>query len=292
MKHIALIGLGVIGGTFAKAIHENVPNTYRVSAIDLDEDALKRALDDGVIQHGEREHHDILQNADVVIISLYPRVMKMFLETHAQDFKPGAIVTETSGIKQTMMAFITPHIPEHIDFIFGHPMAGREKQGYHYADAKVFKNANYLITPTDKNKQENLDWYTEFLKSIGFGRVSTVTPELHDELIGYTSQLTHALAVALMNSDDTSRETFKYVGDSFRDLTRIANINEHLWTELFLENKEALLASFATFESELKRLRTAIETDDVSSMHDLFRQSSERRRAFEAADNTRKDGLK
>lgn len=289
MKHIALVGLGVIGGTFAKAIDLHEKDTYKVTAIDINHDAIERAKRDGVIRYGEQTNRTILQDADFVIISLYPKVLKTFLETHANDFKPGAIVTETSGIKQSMLEFISPHIPAHIDFIFGHPMAGREKQGYTYADSNVFKHANYLITPTDKNKTENIEAYIRFLKSIGFGRVSLVTPEMHDALIGYTSQLTHAIAVALMNSDDPARETYKYVGDSFRDLTRIANINEYLWTELFLENKDALLASFETFESELKRLRTAIESDDVTDMHQIFRQSSQRRLAFERADMTRKD---
>lgn len=289
-QHIALVGLGVIGGTFAKAIHKHVPDTYTVTAIDKNPETLEQALADGVIQYGETTNRTILQRADIVIISLYPKALKVFLDTHHNDFKPGAIVTETSGTKQSLIAFIAPHIPPDIDFIFGHPMAGREKQGYPYADPAVFNNANYLITPTPANQEENLKWLSEFLQSLGFGRITEVTPEAHDALIGYTSQLTHAIAVALMNSDDPERDTYKYVGDSFKDLTRIANINEYLWSELFLENKEALLASFDTFESELQRLKTAIETDDIHEMQDIFRQSSARRNAFEAAGESRKDG--
>lgn len=287
-QHIALVGLGVIGGTFAKAIHKHAPDAYTVSAIDTNEEALKAALDDGVIAYGETKNRTILQNADLVIISLYPKALKTFLETHHQDFKPGAIVTETSGIKQSVIAFIAPHIPPDIDFIYGHPMAGREKQGYAYSDASVFNNANYLISPTEENNRENINWFTAFLKTLGFKRISEVTPPAHDALIGYTSQLTHAIAVALMNSDDSARDTYKYVGDSFRDLTRIANINEYLWSELFLENKEALLASFDTFEHELRRLKTAIETDNIQDMQDIFRQSSQRRLVFESADESRK----
>lgn len=287
--NIALVGLGVIGGTFAKAIQAHAPGAYTVAAIDTHEDTLTQATRDGVIQYGETTNQTILQNADLVIISLYPQALKVFLETHRQDFKPGAIVTETSGIKQSVIEFITPHIPPDIDFIFGHPMAGREKQGYAYSDAAVFNHANYLISPTETNSRENLVWFSQFLKSLGLGRVTEVTAHAHDALIGYTSQLTHAIAVALMNSDDTERDTYKYVGDSFRDLTRIANINEYLWSELFLENKEALLASFDTFEHELQRLKTAIETDNIHDMQDIFRQSSQRRLVFESADESRKE---
>ena len=287
--NIALVGLGVIGGTFAKAIQAHAPGAYTVAAIDTHEDTLTQATRDGVIQYGETTNQTILQNADLVIISLYPKALKIFLETHRQDFKPGAIVTETSGIKQSVIEFITPHIPPDIDFIFGHPMAGREKQGYAYSDAAVFNHANYLISPTETNSRENLVWFSQFLKSLGLGRVTEVTAHAHDALIGYTSQLTHAIAVALMNSDDTERDTYKYVGDSFRDLTRIANINEYLWSELFLENKEALLASFDTFEHELQRLKTAIETDNIHDMQDIFRQSSQRRLVFESADESRKE---
>ncbi len=288
-QNIALVGLGVIGGTFAKAIHAHAPGVYTVTAVDTNEDTLTQAALDGVIQYGETTNQTILQNADLVIISLYPKALKTFLETHRQEFKPGAIVTETSGIKQSVIAFIAPHIPPDIDFIFGHPMAGREKQGYSYSDPEVFNHANYLISPTEINSRENLAWFSQFLKSLGFGRVTEVTAPAHDALIGYTSQLTHAIAVALMNSDDTERDTYKYVGDSFRDLTRIANINEYLWSELFLENKEALLASFDTFEHELQRLKTAIETDNIRDMQDIFRQSSQRRLVFESADESRKE---
>lgn len=288
ITHIALVGLGVIGGTFAKAIHAHAEDAYTVTAIDTNEDTLSAAARDGVIEYGETTNRTILQNADLVIISLYPKALKTFLETHQSDFKPGAIVTETSGIKQSVIAFIAPHIPPDIDFIFGHPMAGREKQGYAYSDAAVFHHANYLISPTESNIRENINWYAQFLKTLGFGRITEVTAHAHDALIGYTSQLTHAIAVALMNSDDTERDTYKYVGDSFRDLTRIANINGYLWSELFLENKEALLSSFDTFEQELKRLKTAIETDNIHDMQDIFRQSSQRRLVFESADESRK----
>lgn len=284
MNNITIIGLGVIGGSFAKAIRKTYRKTVNIYAIDIDKHSLNFALEKGWIDKGETSNQTLLQQTDLVIFALYPNAMKQFLQHNRHDFKSGAILTDTTGVKRSIIKKIIPLIPPQTDFIFGHPMAGREKQGIHFSSSEVFQNANYILTPTTLNKRENINWLTEFIKTLGFKTVSEVSPFEHDAMIAYTSQLTHILSVALMNSDNHERDTAKFVGDSFRDLTRIANINEYLWSELFFENKELLLKEITTFENQLNQLKTAITNENYESMYTLLRESSKRRQQFEKQD--------
>ena len=156
-------------------------------------------------------------------------------------------------------------------------MAGREKKGIDFASSQVFKGANYILTPISRNKPENLDLVEELVYKLGFKRVKRIAPEYHDEMIGFVSQLPHAIAVGLINSDVEGRETGNFIGDSYRDLTRIANINEDLWSELFLENKDNLLNSIDNFEIELDKIKNAIRNDDTQTLKELFIKSTKRR---------------
>ena len=172
-------------------------------------------------------------------------------------------------------------LPNDVDFVFGHPMAGREKRGIDFASSQVFKGANYIITPTNHNKPENVDLIEKLAFEMGFGRVRRITPSVHDEMIGYTSQLPHAMAVALINSDEEHRDTGSFIGDSYRDLTRIANINEDLWSELFLGNKENLLNSIKKFEEQLDIIKEALIEDNKEELIRCFIKSTKRRENLE-----------
>ncbi|NRU94923.1 prephenate dehydrogenase [Clostridium beijerinckii] len=210
-------------------------------------------------------------------MSLYPRLVKKFITDNKDNFKDGAVITDATGIKKMFVEHIVNILPNNIDFIFGHPMAGREKKGIDFATSEVFKGANYILTPIDRNKEDNLKLIENIAYEIGFKRVRRITPEYHDEMIGFTSQLPHALAVALVNSDVEGRETGSFIGDSYRDLTRIANINEDLWSELFLGNKENLLKSIENFEVELDKIKDAIKDDDKETLKEIFIKSTKRR---------------
>lgn len=284
MTTIAIVGLGVVGGSFAKAIQENNLNDFKVLAIDYDEETLDKALEEGAIQEGETENKTILQRADIVIIALYPKAMKTFIQEHADEFKEGAIVTDTAGVKGALIENMKEDIPKQIDFIFGHPMAGRESRGYEFADATVFQGANYLLTPIESNKQANIDKLVDLFKQLGFSRVTVVDPKKHDEMIAFTSQLCHVIAVSLINSDDPKRDTARFVGDSYRDLTRIAKINETLWPELFLENKAALLDSIDQFEEQFKQMKEAIVNDNYNQLKEIFTESTNRRIKLEESE--------
>lgn len=272
---IVVVGLGVIGGSFTMALKKAGYN--EVYGIDINKESLKKAKRQGLIKDGFISGEEILKDADFVVISLYPRLIKKFILDNEKNFKDGAVITDTTGTKKLFIEDVINVLPHNIDFIFGHPMAGREKKGIDFASAEVFSGANYIITPVERNKSENLDLVENLVYKLGFKSVRRITPEYHDEMIGYTSQLPHTLAVALVNSDIEGRETGGFIGDSYRDLTRIANINEDLWSELFLGNKENLLKSIESFETELDKIKDAIKSDDKESLRNLFIKSTKRR---------------
>jgi prephenate dehydrogenase len=272
---IVVVGLGVIGGSFTMALKEAGYND--VYGIDINQESLEKAKKLGLIKEGFTNGQEIIKSADFIIISLYPILVKQFIIDNKDNFKDGAVITDATGIKKLFIEDIVKILPKNIDFVFGHPMAGREKKGIDFASSQVFKGANYILTPVARNKEENLDMIEDLVYKIGFKRVKRITPDYHDEMIGYTSQLPHSLAVALVNSDVEGRATGNFIGDSYRDLTRIANINEDLWSELFLGNKANLLASIENFEIELDKIKDAIKNDDKQSLKEIFIKSTKRR---------------
>lgn len=272
---IVVVGLGVIGGSFTMSLKEAGYND--VYGIDINEESLEKAKKLGLIKEGFTSGDEIIKSADFIIISLYPKLVKKFIIDNKENFKDGTVITDATGIKKMFIDDIIKILPENIDFVFGHPMAGREKKGIDFASSTVFKGANYILTPVARNKEENLRMIEDLVYKLGFKRIRRITPEHHDEMIGYTSQLPHSLAVALVNSDLEGRETGSFIGDSYRDLTRIANINEDLWSELFLGNKENLLTSIENFEIELDKIKHAIENDDKEALKELFIKSTKRR---------------
>ena len=272
---IVVVGLGVIGGSFIMALKE--AGYKDVYGIDVNEESLKKAKEKELIKEGFKDGKEIIKEADLIIISLYPRLVKQFILDIKENFKDGALITDATGVKKFFIEDILNILPNNIDFIFGHPMAGREKKGIDFASSQVFKGANYILTPISRNKPENLDLVEELVYKLGFKRVKRIAPEYHDEMIGFVSQLPHAIAVGLINSDVEGRETGNFIGDSYRDLTRIANINEDLWSELFLENKDNLLNSIDNFEIELDKIKNAIRNDDTQTLKELFIKSTKRR---------------
>lgn len=272
---IVVVGLGVIGGSFTMALKE--AGYDDVYGIDINEETLVKAKKLRLIKEGFTSGEEIVKEADLIIISLYPILVKKFIDDNKDNFKDGAVITDATGIKKLFVEDIINILPNNIDFIFGHPMAGREKKGIDFATGEVFRGANYILTPVDRNKEENLKLIENLAYEIGFKRVRKIAPEHHDEMIGFTSQLPHALAVALVNSDVEGRDTGSFIGDSYRDLTRIANINEDLWSELFLGNKENLLMSIQNFENELDKIKYAIENDNKEVLKELFIKSTNRR---------------
>lgn len=273
---ITVVGLGVVGGTFIQALHGL---GHQVYGIDIDEKTLHQAIADGYIIEGYTDGSTIVEKSDLTIICLYPSLVLDFIKNNT--FKKGSIINDAVGIKSYFLEEALTIIDPEVELISGHPMAGREKKGYSYASKEVFKNANYILIEHSTNKQETIQFMETFVQTLGFKSVKIMSPYAHDEIISFTSQLPHAIAVALINSDNQKYNTGKYIGDSYRDLTRIANINEDLWSELFLRNKEYLQTSIEEFEKQLDAIKEALKNDDEKKLKELFICSSLRREKLE-----------
>lgn len=275
---ILIVGLGVIGGGYAAALTER---GYEVKCITKDQSDVDYALERGMIAYGTTDvPAELVGEADLVIFALYPTVFIDWVKEYQHLFKKNAVITDVTGVKESVVYDVQSLLREDVEFISAHPMAGRERSGVEYSDPAVFKGANYIITPTDKNTDEAIELCRTLGEELGFARISVLSPKEHDEMIAFLSQLTHCIAVTLMTCN-TSDGLEKYTGDSFRDLTRIAKINDAMWSELFLMNKSALLAEMDSFISEFERLRSMIECGDREGMRRMMRQSTSRRSLFD-----------
>ena len=275
---VVIVGLGVIGGSYAMGL--KAAGIGPVYGVDRDERTLKIALERGWIEKGSTDAAAFLPEADMVILALYPALVRGFLEKYRDDFAPGCLITDAAGVKSALASELPACLRDDVDFVLGHPMAGREKKGIEFASDKVFRGANYILTPIARNKAENLDCVEQLAYALGFSSVKRITPVEHDNLIAYTSQLPHLLAVALVNSDEPDRDTGRFIGDSYRDLTRIASINGDLWSELFLLNKTELLPVIDEFLNQMAALREAIDQNNRDEMLKMFNQSTKRRDAL------------
>ena len=273
-----IVGLGLIGGSYAKALHRN---GFRVTAITKEQADIDYAIEMGYIDEGSTEVDPrLVGEADITVFALYPHIFKEWIRDYQQYFKSGSYITDVTGVKSAVVYEIQDMLRDDVEFIAAHPMAGKECSGVQNSDDSIFRDANYIVVPTKKNTAEAIEMCESLGSVLGFWRVGVLSPEEHDEMIGFLSQLTHCIAISLMNcnrNDDLS----KYTGDSFRDLTRIAKINDELWSELFLLNKKPLLREMQAFEEELKSLREAIESEDTDTIRAKMRLSTERRKIFD-----------
>lgn len=277
-KTILIVGLGLIGGSYAMALHRN---GFRVTAITKVQSDLEYALEKGMIDAGSTAVDPALVGeADLVIFALYPHDLVDWIKSYQHLFSPGTILSDVTGVKCAVVYAVQDSLRADVEFIAAHPMAGRESSGVRNSDDRIFRDANYIIVPTEKNTQHAIEVCESLGRLLGFGRISMLSPGAHDEMIGFLSQLTHCIAISLMNCNQ-SDELAEYTGDSFRDLTRIAKINDALWSELFLLNKEPLLRQMRAFEAELASLRRTIEQDDRAALREKMKRSTERRKIFD-----------
>ena len=277
-KNILIVGLGLMGGSYARALKRL---GFHVAALDRDPEAIEYALKEHIIHEGSAEEkEEMIREADAIIFALYPGIFPDWVREHQHLFKSGAKMTDVTGVKSCIVYRIQEILREDVEFIAAHPMAGRELSGVRNSDDRIFRDANYIIVPTEKNTAEGIEWCGMLGRLLGCGRISVLSPEEHDEMIGFVSQLTHCIAVSLMTCSDNTHLA-DYTGDSFRDLTRIARINDKMWSELFMMNREPLLKQMDIFLGELKDFRELLEKGDTEGMRAKMRLSSERRAMFD-----------
>ena len=277
-KQVLLIGLGLIGGSYAMGLKKA---GWHVAAITRSQSTVDWALEHGIIDEGAAfVDPKLVGGANLIIFGLYPTAMVEWIREHQHLFCSGALLTDVSGVKCGIVDEIQSFLREDVEFIGSHPMAGREVSGVRNANDQIFVGANFIITPTEKNSEEAIEKVRALAKQLRFGKISILTPDEHDKMIGFVSQLTHAVAVSLMNMSDNTHLK-DYTGDSFRDLTRIAKINEVMWSELFFLNKENLVGLIDSFVASIEELKQTILEENTEAIQALFRRSTERRKYFD-----------
>lgn len=275
---ILIVGLGLIGGSYAEALSGG---GYEVGAIDCNADSIAFALEKGWISSGRADTDgEYIGKFDLIVFALYPHIFIDWIKQNQRFIRPGALLTDVTGVKCSVVYEVQKLLRSDLEFIGAHPMAGREVSGVRNAKKEIFTDANYIVTPTESNTLEAIAACKALGRAIGFKNISTLTPEKHDEIVGFLSHLTHCIAVALMISKE-SEHMCEYTGDSFRDLTRIAKINDVMWSELFMLNKTELLAQMKLFEAAFDRLRISIEQDDTDALREMMRLSAKRREYFD-----------
>ena len=277
-KKKLIIGLGLLGGSYAKALKRF---GFHISAITKSQSSIDYALKEKIIDEGSIELDEkIIGDADLVIFALYPHIFVEWIEQNQGLLKSGALITDVTGVKRSIVYKIQDMLRPDLEFIAAHPMAGREVSGVENSTDKIFIGANYIVTPTDKNTPEAISTCMELGKLLGFANVTTLSPEEHDEMIGFLSQLTHCIAITLMTCND-KEDMEKFTADSFRDLTRIARINDLMWSELFIANKDVLLDQMNMFIDKFNELKAMLEAEDVDGMREMMRHSTARRALFD-----------
>jgi len=275
---VLIVGLGLLGGSYAKALSKK---GICVTAIDTRREAIEFAMKNGIIKEGsDRVEERLIRDADVIVFALYPKVFVNWIKENQKYFKPETLITDVTGVKKCVLDEINAILREDVEFVAAHPMAGREVYGVENSDDRIFNGANYIVVPTERNTKEGINNCKRLGIYLGFARIAELSPEKHDEMIGFVSQLTHCIAVSLMTCCD-DESLVDYTGDSFRDLTRIARINDVMWSELFMLNKESLLKQMDIFIDEFCELKELIATDNVPKLRDKMKLSTTRRALFD-----------
>ncbi|WP_415967301.1 prephenate dehydrogenase [Faecalitalea cylindroides] len=275
--NIGIIGLGLMGASFAKRLSPQKDKT--IYGIDQNEQTIQTALELNIIKEGSTDPGKLIKKCNLIILALYPTMIKPWIVENQQYLESGTILMDISGVKTNIVEPVQAILREDLELISIHPMCGRESRGINFAQADIFDNANYIIVPTYKNTATAIEAAKQLGKDLRVKNISILSCEEHDRMIGFLSQLTHVIAVSLMNTHDNSH-LVEYTGDSFRDLTRIATINEDLWSELFLLNKDILLDEIDQFLDATKHFRDSLEKEDIDEMKRLFIQSTNRRKLF------------
>lgn len=269
-----VVGLGMLGGSYALAIKEKI-NPLAIYGIDNNQDTINKAEKKGIIAN--KRIDEILKDTDVLILAVYPSIAIEFLKTNQKYLKTNSIVTDVCGVKSSIITEISSFLRDDLDFIAGHPMAGNQYMGFDNSDIEIFLDKNYIIVPQEKNKDENIKLVEELAFAIGFSSISKVDMETHDKKIAYASHMMHFISVCVTNSDTFDIDLDTFAGGSFKDLTRIADINPYLWSETFFLNKKYILEELELFRENIDYLASSLEEDNYDKVFDFLEKSRRRK---------------
>lgn len=276
-KSILIVGLGLMGSAFASGCKKM--GFSQVWALDVNGHVLSQGKKEGIIDEGYTDAKDVLPNADVVVVCLYLADAISFIKDNMPLFKSGALLTDIVGVKQEMVRQITPVLRSDVDYIPGHPMAGREKSGALFTSEEMFIGKNYILTPIEGNVEENRDFLVKWINQLGFGQIIETDPKTHDGKIAFTSQLCHVIAASMVDISDDAKVT-QFEGGSFQDMTRIAMINSRMWAELFVANQDELVQVLDQFIESLTFFKSAIENGEAQTIEERFDIIGQKRKAM------------
>lgn len=277
-----IAGLGLMGSSFARAI-KDLSSKYYVAGIDRIEQPVfqgqqDRVLDEGaVLRRDEEKVRQLLSRAGLIILSMYPEGILDFIDQYRDALTPGTVMIDICGLKGMLVEEAQKRMPEGVEYVATHPMAGKEKSGYENGDGEMFLGASFILTPTAHNTPETLAALKEMAFHMGFGKIREVSPQEHDTLIAYTSHLPHVIASSLINSWDGDDDVSAFAGGSFRDATRVAEINAELWTQLFMHNKEPLLEKVSKYIEALEFFKKNLEHEDDEGIREFLENASSRK---------------
>lgn len=274
-----IVGMGLMGGSFAKGIRE-LSSKAAIAGLDIDKRPVEKALNEKVINEGavfrEDEHQvrRILMKADFIILCFYPEQIMDYIITYRDVFKKGLKIIDICGLKGNFVSKAQAEMPDMVEYIGTHPMAGREKRGYEHGNGEIFLGASFIITPTENNTERTILQIGEMARALGFGRIRLAAPSEHDSLIAYTSHMPHVIASTLVNAAPKEGVT-GFTGGSFKDATRVARINEELWSQLYFFNKEPLLIEIKRFIDELKEFESILKNNEMKEMQEYLKRASQ-----------------
>lgn len=264
---IGIIGLGIIGGSMAYALRG-----FRNAVIygcDIDPKTRCMAIERGAVDFVSEDAADAIENADIVILCTYPELIVKIINENRGKFKTGALITDVCGVKTKLAKEIEKILPDGCEYVGGHPMAGKETDGFDSAASELFGMCGFIITPIKSSTEQGIETVRDIAKYIGATRITVSTPENHDSVIAYTSDLMH-ISAACLCLDFNDKMNRAYTAGAFRDCTRIANINPGLWTQLFLENRAFLLDEIDRFLSSLTKMREAIAEKNDKALFEML----------------------
>ena len=263
-----------MGGSYAEALTKK---GYTVNAVTKEQSSVDFALEKGIINYGTTKlDKSIISAADLVIFALYPHVFTEWIEKNQHLLKSGAVITDVTGVKGCIVYKIQEILRPDVEFIAAHPMAGREVCGVENSDSGIFRGANYIVVPTEKNTAGAIELCRDLGEKLGFHRVAELSVEKHDEMIAFTSQMAHLVSNAYIKSP-TARAHKGFSAGSYKDMTRVAWLNAPMWSELFLENRDNMLHELDCLMDRLMEYRTAIAEDDPDALTQLLEDGKKRK---------------
>lgn len=281
----AIVGLGLIGGSYAKAL--KAQKVKRIIGMDTNHIVTMMARDEKYIDEMADDNPKLLGEADVIICCMYPSAFVPFVRDHVKDWKKDVLLTDVMGIKGKIPDEIDALLGPEMDFVPTHPMAGREGKGYSQSTLQIFQNSNFILIKRPNNRPEHEAFLRSMAYELGCGRVVELTVEEHDSIIAYTSDLPHVMAVSLVNSDSMQPNTKYFIAGSFRDATRVADINGKLWSDLFLLNKEPVLREINKLEAQLEHWKSALQQEDKEELEAMMDAAKKKRRDMFYGKNNR-----